>query len=159
MAGINGLTVSFRSQSNVRIYKFTALVKDTTDTTQNQQFAGLPAAANAPGILGVLTDHFVEPNYFVPQGTNPTTVTGTTPVLYNLTGRSMTLQVNGVARCIAAGAINQGDLVNVADNYGRVKTVNEATGTKVFPIGIAQNSTQNANDIVEVLLNFAPSHS
>lgn len=159
MAGINGLTVSFRSQSNVRIYKFTALVKDTTDTTQNQQFAGLPAAANAPGILGVLTDHFVEPNYFVPQGTNPTTVTGTTPVLYNLTGRGMTLQVNGVARCIAAGAINQGDLVNVADNFGRVKTVNEATGTKVFPIGIAQNSTQNANDIVEVLLNFAPSHS
>ena len=159
MAGINGLTVSFRSQSNVRIYKFTALVKDTTDTTQNQQFAGLPAAANAPGILGVLTDHFVEPNYFVPQGTNPATVTGTTPVLYNLTGRSMTLQVNGVARCIAAGAINQGDLVNVADNFGRVKTVNETAGTKVFPVGIAQNSTQNANDIVEVLLNFAPSHS
>lgn len=159
MAGINGLTVSFRSQSNVRIYKFTALVKDTADTTQNQQFAGLPAAANAPGILGVLTDHFVEPNYFVPQSTNPTTVTGTTPVLYNLTGRSMTLQVNGVARCIAASAINQGDLVNLADNYGRVKTVNEAAGTKVFPIGIAQNSTQNANDIVEVLLNFAPSHA
>lgn len=159
MAGINGLTVAFRAQQNQRIYKFTALVKDTADTTQNQQYAGLPAGANTPGVLGVLTEHFVEPNYFVPQGTNPTTVTGTVPVLYSLAGRGLTLQVNGIARCLAAGAVNQGDLLVIADNYGRVNNTANLTitaGTKVYPVGVAQNSTLNANDVVEVLLNFAP---
>ncbi|MGH9434846.1 MAG: hypothetical protein ACRD06_02465 [Terriglobia bacterium] len=158
MAGINGLTVAFRSQANVRIYKFTVLVKDTADTTQNQQYAMLPAAANAAGVLGVLTEHFVEPNYFVPQATNPTTVTGTTPVLYNLAGRGMALQVNGLARCLAAGAVNQGDLLVIADAYGRVTNTTGAglaAGTKTYAVGSAQNSTQNANDVVEVLLNFS----
>ncbi len=162
MAGINGLTVAFRAQQNQRIYKFTALVKDATDTTQNQQYAGLPAGANAAGVLGVLVEHFVEPNYFVPQATDPTTVTGTTPVLYNLKGRGITLQVNGIARCIAAGAVNQGDQLVIADAYGRVNNLANlsiAAGTKVYPVGIAQNTTQNVNDIVEVLLNFAPAHA
>ena len=158
MAGINGLTVAFRASQNVRIYKFTALVKDDTDTTQNQQYAALPAAANAPGVLGVLIEHFVEPNYFVPQSTNPATVTGTIPVLYNLVGRGITLQVNGIGRCLAAGAVNQGDVLVVADNYGRVTNTagaGIAAGGKVNAVGVAQNSTQNANDVVEVLLNFA----
>jgi hypothetical protein len=162
MAGINGLTISFRVQSNVRIAKFTVLVKDTTDTTQNQQYAMLPTAANAPGVLGVTLDHFVEPNYFVPQGTNPTTVTGTTPALYNLTGRSIAVQVNGIARCYAAGAVNQGDQLVIADVYGRVNNLANLTlaaGTKVYPVGVAQNSTQNPNDVVEILLNFAPAHA
>lgn len=158
MAGINGLALGFRAQQNQRIYKFSALVKDTVDTTQNQLYASLPAGPNAPGVLGVLTEHFVEPNYFVPQATNPTTVTGTTPVLYNLAGRGLALQVNGVARCIAAGAVNQGDLLVMADNYGRVNNtanLSITAGTKIYPVGTAQNSTQNQNDIVMVLLNFA----
>lgn len=157
MAGINGLSVGFRSEANVRIYKFSVLVKDTTDTTQSQQYAGLPAAANAPGVLGVLTEHFVEPNFFVPQSTNPTTVTGTTPTLYNLAGRGMALQVNGIARCIAAGAVIQGDVLVTADNYGRVNNaanLSIAAGTKLNAVGIAQNSTNAANDVVEVLLSF-----
>lgn len=158
MSGINGLTVAFRSGINQRIYKFTALVKDTADTTQNQQYATLPAGANAAGVLGVTVEHFVEPNYFVPQATDPTTVTGTAPTLYNLRGRGVTLQVNGIARCLAAGAVNQGDVLVVADQYGRVNNAANLTiaaGTKIYPVGVAQNSTQGANDVVEVLLNFA----
>src|SRR5579883_2947266 len=119
MAGVNGLTVGFRSGANQRIAKFSVLVKDTTETSQNQQYATLPGAANAPGVLGVLTEHFVEPNYFVPQSTDPTTVTGTTPTLYNLKGRGLTLQVNGIAKVYAAGAVNQGDVLVIADQYGR----------------------------------------
>ncbi|HUY12406.1 MAG TPA: hypothetical protein VMX16_02095 [Terriglobia bacterium] len=159
---MNGLTISFRAQANVRIAKFTVLVKDATDTTQNQQYTGLPGVLNAPGVLGVSIDHFVEPNYFVPQGTNPATVTGTTPLLYNLTGRSIALQVNGIARCYAAGAVNQGDQLVIADAFGRVNSLANlaiAAGTKIYPVGIAQNSTQNLNDVVEVLLNFAPAHA
>jgi hypothetical protein len=162
MSGINGLTMSFRAQANVRIAKFSVLVKDAADTTQNQQYAGLPSVVNSPGVLGVTFDHFVEPNYFVPQGTNPTTVTGTTPLLYNLTGRAVAVQVNGIARCYAGGAVNQGDQLVVADVYGRVNNLanlNIAAGTKIYPVGVAQNSSQNANDVVEVLLNFAPAHA
>jgi hypothetical protein len=157
MAGLNnGLTLGFRSDANVRINKFTALVQSTANpSTQSQQFAAVPAGANAPGVLGVTIEHFVEPNYFVPQGTSPATVTGATPTLYNLQGRGLTLQLNGVARCIAAGPINQGQLVNIADNYGRVKAVNEAAGTTVYPVGMALHNVATVNDIVQVELNFA----
>lgn len=157
MAGINnGLTLGFRADANVRICKFTALVQSTANTsTQSQQFAAVPAAANAAGVLGVTVEHFVEPNFFVPQGTNPATVTGTLPTLYNLQNRGLTLQVNGVARCIAAGPINQGQLVNIADNCGRVKAVNEAAGTTVYPVGMALHNVTNVNDVVQVELNFA----
>jgi len=157
MAGaMNGLTLGFRADANVRISKFTALVQSTANTsTQSQQFAAVPGAANASGVLGVTIEHFVEPNYFVPQGTNPTTVTGTTPTLYNLQNRGLTLQVNGIARCLAAGPINQGQLVNIADNYGRVKAVNEGAGTTVYPVGMALHNVTNVNDVVQVELNFA----
>lgn len=156
MAGAtNGLTLGFRSDANVRINKFTALVQSTANpSTQSQQFAAVPAGPNAPGVLGVTVEHFVEPNYFVPQGTNPASVTGSTPTLYNLQGRGLTLQLNGVARCIAASPINQGQLVNIADNYGRVKAVNESAGTTVYPLGMAMHSVSNVNDIVQVELNF-----
>ncbi len=155
MAGINGLTLGFRAGDNKRVTKFTAMVKDTTDTTQNQNYAMLPAGANAGAVMGVTVDHVLEPNFFVAPGTDPTTLTGTAPTLYNLKNRGVTLQVNGVARCYAAGAINEGDLVNIADAFGRVKTVNEAAGTTVFPVGTALSTAAAANDIILVLLNFA----
>jgi len=159
MAGINGLALGFRSDANVRVHKFTVMVKSTANTsTQKAQYAAVPAAQNAAGILGVLTEHFVEPNYFVPQGTNPTTVTGTGPTLYNLQNRGMTLQLNGAARCLAAGAINQGDTLIVADSYGRVQslaTSGIAAGTTVYPVGIAEHGVSNANDIVQVRLDFS----
>jgi hypothetical protein len=157
MAGINGLTVGFRSGVNERIAKFLVLVKDTSLTVQNQQYVTLPGAANAPGVMGVTIEHFVEPNYFVPQGTPPESFTGSTPTLYNLEGRGLTLQVNGIARCYAAGAVNQGDMLVVADTYGRVNNtanLSIAAGTKIYSVGIAQNTTQEADDVVEVLLNF-----
>ncbi len=158
MAGINGLTLGFRSDANVRVHKFTVMVKSSANTsTQKAQYAAAPAAQNASGILGVLTEHFVEPNYFVPQGTNPTNVTGTTPTLYSLTNRALTLQVNGVARCIAAGAINQGDMLIVADAYGRVQSLSSsgiAAGTTTYGVGIAQHNVSSPNDIVQVRLEF-----
>jgi hypothetical protein len=153
MAGINGLAVGFRSDANVRINKFVAMVKSTVNTsTRTAKYAAVPAAANASGFLGVLVDHFVEPNYFVPEGTVSTTVTGTTPTLYNMQGKGMTLQVNGKARFISASAVNQGDELIIADQYGRVQTNNIATGSVANVVAIAEHSTTNAEDIVEALV-------
>ena len=158
MAAINGLALGFRADANVRVHKFTVLVKSTANSsTQKAQYAAVPGAQNAAGVLGVLAEHFVEPNYFVPQGTNPTTVTGTAPTLYNLQNRGMTLQVNGIARCIAFGAINQGDTLIIADSSGRVQslaTSGISVGTTVYPVGIAEHGVSNANDIVQVRLDF-----
>jgi hypothetical protein len=153
MAGINGLALGFRADANVRINKFVAMVKSTVNpSTQNQIYAKVPTGSNAAGFLGVMVDHFVEPNYFVPEGTVSTTVTGTTPTLYNLQGKGMTLQVNGVARGICASAVNQGDLLIIADSSGRLMTNNVAVGTQANIVGIAQNTTGAAEDIVQFLI-------
>lgn len=150
MAGIlDGRAYGFRAKQNKRIHKFTAVTIDTTDSTQNQEYCDIPGGANVQ-CLGLVAEHFVEPNYFVPQGTDPTTVTGTTPTLYTLTARPVSVVTFGRARGIAAGAINEGDEVNIADSSGRLKTVNETAGTLVYVVGIAQNSTANANDVVIV---------
>ena len=153
MAGINGLALGFRADANVRINKFVAMVKSTVNpSTQNQIYAKVPTGSNAAGFLGVMVDHFVEPNYFVPEGTVSTTVTGTTPTLYNLQGKGMTLQVNGVARGICASAVNQGDLLIIADSSGRLMTNNVSVGTQANIVGIAQNTTGAAEDIVQFLI-------
>ena len=153
MAGINGLALGFRADANVRINKFVAMVKSTVNpSTQNQIYAKVPTGSNAAGFLGVMVDHFVEPNYFVPEGTVSTTVTGTTPTLYNLAGKGMTLQVNGHGRFICASAVAQGDELIIADSSGRLMTNNVAVGTQANIVGIAQNTTGAAEDIVQFLI-------
>lgn len=155
MAQINGIAITFRADANLRIAKFSVLVKPAANvSTQQKMYAAIPAGANALGILGVTTDHFIEPNFFVAQGTDPTTVTGTAPVIYNLQGKHLSLQVNGVARVYCASAVNPSDELNIADAFGRVKTVNEAVGTLVNVVGIAEHSTAAANDVVQVRLSF-----
>ncbi len=151
MAGINGLTLGFRATANKRIAKFTALIKATG--TQSTEYVDIPGAGNAAGFIGVTVEHFVEPNYFVAQSTAANLVTGTTPATYDLTGKAVTLQVDGVARFIATAAvINAGDWVNIGDAYGRVKTATESAGSKEC-IGQALNTTGGTVDeIVRVAI-------
>lgn len=167
MAGINGLTLGFRADANVRVYKFTVMTKSSVQTTtQTEIYAAVPSGANARP-LGVTVDHFTEPPplYTIGQpagspgaGTNyPENVTNTVPTTYNLQGQQITLQVNGVARCIngLASTINQGDVVIVADSYGRVKTLaGLASGTYYYAVGYAQNTVTHLDDIVLVALDF-----
>ena len=106
-----------------------------------------------PGSLAYWWYHFVEPNYFVPEGTVSTTVTGTTPTLYkNMQGKGMTLQVNGKARFDPCVGREPGDELIIADAYGRVQTNNIASGTVANVVAIAEHSTSNAEDIVEALV-------
>ena len=165
MAGLNGLTLGFRADANVRIYSGTVMVKSTVNaSTQTGIYAKVPTGANAAGILGVLDGHFIEPNFRIPQpsgtagsGTNfPENITGTTPATYNLQGKEMTLQLNGMARCISGTTtINQGDILIVADAYGRVKPLaGLASGTYFYAVGYAEFGTTTLDDIVQVALDF-----
>jgi hypothetical protein len=93
-------------------------------------YCDLPAAANAGNILGV-------------------TVTSQTEL-----ARGISVRKAGIADVAAAGAIAAGSPVNIADVQGRVKTVNEATGTKVQCIGFAETSAAQAGDIIEVFISI-----
>ena len=62
MAGIEGVSFGFRPDANVRIHKFTAMVKSSVQTTtQTEEYAAVPSASNASGFIGFTTEHFIEP--------------------------------------------------------------------------------------------------
>ncbi len=90
----------------------------------------LPAAANAGKVLGVTM--FSQPNQ----------------------GRNVTVRKAGIARCVAAGAINIGDPVNVAGTSGKVKAVDETTGTHVNCIGFTETAATAEDDLIDVFLSF-----
>ncbi len=143
--------LAFKLDANVRVVRGTAMVKSVTNSSnQSDQFAALPAGANGV-FIGAAAEDFFEPNFFYAAGTDPTTVTGTTPGgNYTLTKKPISVIRKGVFPLIASGVINQGDFVNIADAFGRVKTVNEAVGTVVTVVGQALHATAAANDLVYV---------
>jgi len=64
------------------------------------------------------------------------------------------LRIQGIARCIASGAVTPGDFVAVADNTGKVHTQAKATaGNVLVPIvGRALTHAAANNDQILVLL-------
>lgn len=169
MSGIDGRTRTYRLSSSVRVAKFTALIADATDTTNitGALFMKVPSGSNQGPVQGVTIEHWVEPNYFVQEDTDPSTITGTTPAapyatMLGGTGiqNGPTVQYTGQARCYAASAnITAGSIVVIADTYGRVDTpasLGIAGGTRIYPVGIARSKSANVNDVVLVELNFAP---
>jgi hypothetical protein len=168
MAGARGWTETYRLSTNVRVAKYTALAADAVDTTQTALFAKQPAAASPwlTQCVGVTILNFFEPNFFAQQDTDPSTITGTTPVTpYVLGGTGLlengpflTVQNAGIARCYAASAssITSGSLVVVADQFGRVATpaaVGVAAGVKVFPVGTAMTGSTAINTVLLVNVN------
>jgi len=154
MSALQGVLgpIAFKMDSNVRVVRGACMVKSVTNSsTQQNQYAALPAAANGV-FIGAAAEDLFEPGYFYTAGTDPTTVTGTTPGgNYNLQGRPIALVRKGVFPLIASGVINQGDFVKIADIYGRVQSVGgEAAGTLVNVVGQAMHATAAANDLVYV---------
>lgn len=62
-------------------------------------------------------------------------------------GEGVSVRSEGEFPCVAAGAIAVGDLVNIANANGEVKTVNEAGGTRVFLVGEALTPASQAGDL------------
>lgn len=154
-------SIGFYSDANVRIVAHAAMIQGTTTPST---FSGiqvkLPTAANTGPIVCVTELNFFEPNYFsYYKGVDPTTITGTTPTLYTMTGKVLAGLVTGITYCFAAGILGAGDLVLAADIYGRVDNMANlglGAGTLVYPVGLAQHATTAANQLVEVQLYFAP---
>lgn len=60
----------------------------------------------------------------------------------------------GIARVTAASAIAVGAPVNIADAAGKVKAVDEATGTTVQCLGFAETPATADGDILEVFIQL-----
>ena len=150
MQGVLGPIVA-RLDANTRVVRGTAFTKPVTNTsTQADLYVGLPGGANV-AFEGSAAEDFLEPGFKFDSGVDPTTVTGTTPASpYNFAGKRISVVKRGVFPMIASGAIAQGDEVNIADAYGRVKTVNEIAGTAVHVVGKATRPAGAANDLVYV---------
>jgi hypothetical protein len=167
MPGISGFVETFRLSTNVRVAKFSALIIDATDSTQTKFFCSVPPSTtpyNYP-CAGITLEHYVEPNVFYPEDTDPTTITGvapTAPYVLGGTGvaldRGIPLVGNGaqMQRVYAAGAINAGDIVVIADQYGRVNNLSNLSlsSGQAFPVGIAVSKTTAANQVLFVNTMF-----
>lgn len=170
MAGIDGHVRTYRLNASVRVAKFTALIVDAADTTtvSGALFAKVPTASNQGPVQGVTIEHWLEPNAFYQEDTDPSTITGTVPAppyasMLGGTGLQIgpSLQISGQARCYAGAAavITAGQVVVVADAFGRIDSAVHlaiAGGTKVYPVGIARSNSAGANSVVLVELMFLP---
>lgn len=90
----------------------------------------LPASANAGAILGVTVHSQL------------------------LKGQNVAVRKAGIARVEAAGAIALGAPVNIAGTSGKVKAIDEATGTKINCVGFAETAASADGDVIEVFLSF-----
>ncbi|MCD6384204.1 DUF2190 family protein [Candidatus Sumerlaeota bacterium] len=90
----------------------------------------------------------------LPSAANDGKILGVTLFSQENKGRNVTVRKAGIARCVAAGAINLGDPVNIADSSGKVKAINESSGTHINCVGFAETSASADGDIIEVFLSF-----
>lgn len=90
--------------------------------------AKLPGAANAGAILGV-TVHS-----------------------QSREGGHVAVRKAGIARVMAAGAIDLGAPVNIAGVSGKVKALSESAGVHVQCLGFAETTAGADGDIVEVFI-------
>lgn len=151
MPGIDPIGVL--PDANVRMVRGTALTTPSVNaSSQTKFYAAVPSAQNQ-ACECVLVEDVIEPGYPLPATANPTTVTGTTPATpYDLRKRAWAAARHGRVFCIAYdGNIVQGDLLIIADAYGRVQRAGAlAGGTQANVVGRALHPSSAANDLVAV---------
>lgn len=158
MPGIDPIGVL--PDANVRMLRGSALTLPVNNaSSQTKFYAGLPSAQNQPCEC-VLVEDAVEPGYPLPSTASPTNnpatglaVNGTTPnAPYDLRKRSFAAARHGRVFCIAYdGNILQGDLLIIADSYGRVQRAAAlGSGVQANIVGRALHPSTAQNDLVAV---------
>lgn len=141
--------------SNVEIGKYTALVISTGTYTDG---IDVPTGANVGPIAGVAQESIL-PNGFADYKLGVYQIVSGTAwpanaIPSSATGRKIGLVWHGFSRLVAASAVNPGDEINIADNQGRAKTVNEVAGTLVYLLGQALESATQAGDVFKAQINL-----
>ncbi|HUT26081.1 MAG TPA: hypothetical protein VM492_17235 [Sumerlaeia bacterium] len=89
-----------------------------------------------------------------PGAANAGAVLGVTVHSQSLQNQNVTVRKAGIARVVAAGAVSLGDPVNVAGTSGKVKAIDETTGTKINCLGFAETAASADGDIIEVFISL-----
>lgn len=161
---------------NARMVRGTALTLPVNNVSSQIKFyatlpgqtasgTGVPTSPPAGPLLNlpcecVLVEDVVEPGYSLPSTAVPSAVTGTSPnTPYDLRKRAFAAARHGRVYCIAYdGNILQGDLLIIADGYGRVQRAAALPGgTQANIVGRALHPSSAQNDLVAVDLMLGTS--
>jgi hypothetical protein len=141
--------------SNVEVGKYTAVVISTGTYTDG---VDVPSGANVGPIAGVAQESIMPNGFADYKAGQYQIVSGTAwpanAIPSSATGRKIRYIISGMSRVVAAGVIAAGDELNIADNQGRMKTVNEAGGTLVYIVGQAWDAATQAGDVIRAYIQL-----
>lgn len=90
----------------------------------------------------------------LPGAANAGAILGVTMHSQSLQNKNVSVRKAGIASVVAAGAIMVGAPVNVAGTSGKVKAIDETSGTKINCVGFAETAASADGDIIDVFLSL-----
>ena len=90
----------------------------------------------------------------LPGAANAGAILGVTMHSQSLQNKNVSVRKAGIASVVAAGAISVGVPVNVAGTSGKVKAIDETSGTKINCVGLAETAASADGDIIDVFLSL-----
>lgn len=90
----------------------------------------------------------------LPGAANAGAILGVTMHSQSLQNKNVSIRKAGIASVVAAGAISVGAPVNVAGTSGKVKAIDESSGTKINCVGLAETAASADGDIIDVFLSL-----
>ncbi len=90
----------------------------------------------------------------LPAEANAGKILGGTVHSQGRAGGHVAVRKAGIARLTAAGPIDLGEPVNVAGTSGKVKAVDEESGTLIQCVGFAETSAGADGDLIEIFISL-----
>lgn len=90
----------------------------------------------------------------LPGGANAGAILGVTVHSQSREGGNVAVRKAGIARVMAAGAVDVGEPVNIAGTTGKVKAISETQGTAVQCLGFAETAAGADGDLIEVFISI-----
>ncbi len=90
----------------------------------------------------------------LPGAANAGAILGVTMHSQSLQNKNVSVRKAGIASVVAAGTISVGAPVNIAGTSGKVKAIDETSGTKINCVGLAETAASADGDIIDVFLSL-----
>ncbi len=90
----------------------------------------------------------------LPGAANAGAILGVTMHSQSLQNKNVSVRKAGIASVVASGAISVGVPVNIAGTSGKVKAIDETSGTKINCAGFAETAASADGDIIDVFLSL-----
>ena len=90
----------------------------------------------------------------LPAGANAAKILGVTVHSQTRQGGHVAVRKAGIARVTAAGVIAVGAPVNIDGATGKVKAIDETTGTAIDCLGFAETAAAADGDVIELFISI-----